>query len=153
MIPSRRHQQGVSLLEALISILIFAVGILAVVALQAASIRTSNDAKFRADASYLANQLVGRMWTDRANLANYAHNANGAFVCDTRVGTTVATPANASLNAWLQTVNATLPGGTNGAQRVVVDAATNLVTVTMCWRTGNDARDTRRFELSTQISG
>jgi type IV pilus assembly protein PilV len=153
MTPSRRHQQGVSLLEALISILIFAVGILAVVALQAASIRTSNDAKFRADASYLANQLVGRMWTDRANLANYAHNANGAFVCDTRVGTTVAAPANASLNAWLLTVNATLPGGSNGAQRVVVDAATNLVTITMCWRAGNDARDTRRFEISTQITG
>jgi|APFre7841882724_1041349.scaffolds.fasta_scaffold02167_4 type IV pilus assembly protein PilV len=153
MIPSRRHQQGVSLLEALISILIFAVGILAVVALQAASIRTSNDAKFRADASYLANQLVGRMWTDRANLANYAHNATGAFVCDTRVGTAVATPANASLNAWLQTVNSTLPGGSNGAQRVVVDATTNLVTITMCWRAGSDARDTRRFDLSTQIAG
>lgn len=149
----RHHQQGVSLLEALISILIFAVGILAIVALQATSIRTGNEAKYRADASYLANQLIGRMWTDRANLAAYAHNAAGAFACDGRVGTSVAAPANASLNTWLQTVSATLPAGTNGAQRVVVNTATNLVTITMCWRAGNDARDTRQFEISTQIAG
>ncbi len=153
MTGTRGNQQGVSLLEALISILIFAIGILAIVALQAASIRTSSDAKYRADASYLANQLVGRMWTDRANLANYAHQANVTTACDGRIGTTVAAPTNASLNNWLQTVSTTLPGATNGAQRVVVNTATNLVTITMCWRAGSDTRETRQFELSTQING
>lgn len=153
MMRSRQSQQGVSLLEALISVLIFSVGILALVALQATSMRAANDAKFRADASYLANQLIGRMWTDRANLANYAHNTAGAFTCDAKVGTTVAAPANASLAAWLATVAATLPGATSGAHRVVVGAGTNLVTITMCWQAGNDPRDVRQFDITTQING
>lgn len=154
MRASRHSQQGISLLESLIAILIFAVGILAVIALQAASMRTTNEAKYRADASYLANQLVGRMWTDRANLAAYAHNAAGPFVCDTRIATAPgAAPANASLAAWLASVNATLPNAHNAAQRVVVNAATNQVTIQMCWRQGSDTRDTRQFDLSTQING
>jgi type IV pilus assembly protein PilV len=146
-----KSQQGVLLLEAMIAVLIFSLGILAIVALQAASIRTQGDAKQRAEASYLANQLIGRMWTDRGNLAGYAHNAAGAFSCDSAVGTS-ATSASASLTTWLQNVSATLPNGTSGAQRIVVGAG-NLVTITMCWRAGNNTRETRRYEIATQIAG
>lgn len=62
----RTVQGGVILLEALIAILIFSMGILAVIGLQAASIKNTNDAKYRAEASYLANQIIGKMWVDTA---------------------------------------------------------------------------------------
>lgn len=67
-------QHGVVLLEALIAILIFSMGILAVVGLQAAMIKNTSDSKFRADASYIAQQRVGQIWVDQApaNLANYS---------------------------------------------------------------------------------
>lgn len=55
-------QHGVMLLEALISILIFSMGILAIVALQANSIKLASDSKYRSDANLLANQLIGEMW-------------------------------------------------------------------------------------------
>ena len=77
----RRQQTGVMLLEALIAILIFSLGILAIIGLQAQSIRNSSEAKYRADASFLANQLIGYMWTDPANFAAYSHMPTGA-VCE-----------------------------------------------------------------------
>jgi type IV pilus assembly protein PilV len=50
------------LLEALIAILIFSLGILSLVALQATSIQLTSDAKYRTDATLLANRLIGQMW-------------------------------------------------------------------------------------------
>ncbi|GAO37779.1 hypothetical protein SCT_3217 [Sulfuricella sp. T08] len=66
-----RNQQGSALLEALIGILIFSMGILAIVGLQAASIKVTADAKDRTDASFFANQIIGQMWVDQGNLTNY----------------------------------------------------------------------------------
>lgn len=71
-VVSGAAQQGVVLLEALIAILIFSMGILAVVGLQAASIKNTTDAKYRADASYVANQVLGGMWVGSGNLGDYA---------------------------------------------------------------------------------
>jgi type IV pilus assembly protein PilV len=65
--------RGSVLLEALVGMLIFSIGILALVAMQAESIRNTSEARYRNDASYLANQIIGRMWADRPNLASYAH--------------------------------------------------------------------------------
>lgn len=68
----RAGQGGVILLEALIAILIFSMGILAVIGLQAAAIKNTNDAKYRAEASYLANQIIGKMWVDTTNWSSYS---------------------------------------------------------------------------------
>jgi type IV pilus assembly protein PilV len=57
-------QRGVVLLEALVSILLFSMGVLALVGLQAAMIKNNSDSKYRAEASYIAQQWIGRMWAD-----------------------------------------------------------------------------------------
>lgn len=59
------------MLEALIALLIFSMGILAVIGLQASAIRNTTEARLRIDASYLADQVIGQMWVDRTNLAGY----------------------------------------------------------------------------------
>lgn len=69
---SKSAQQGVVLLEALIAILIFSLGILALVGLQANMLQNTSSSKFRADASYLAQQKLGMMWADPANAGTYA---------------------------------------------------------------------------------
>lgn len=62
--PALRHQQqGVLLLEALIAILIFSLGILGAVGLQAASIKQATAAEDRALAASLTNDLISRMWS------------------------------------------------------------------------------------------
>lgn len=65
------EQRGMVLLEAMIAIVIFSMGILALVGLQAAMIKNTVDSKFRADASYIAQQRIGAMWADPANAVNY----------------------------------------------------------------------------------
>jgi type IV pilus assembly protein PilV len=57
-------QQGVVLLESLIAILIFSIGILGVVGMQAVMIKNSNDSKYRAIASFVAQQKIGLIWAD-----------------------------------------------------------------------------------------
>ncbi len=69
--PSRVAQQGVVLLESMIAILIFSLGILALVGLQASMVKNTSDAKYRTDAAFIAQQRLGVMWADPDNLANY----------------------------------------------------------------------------------
>lgn len=64
-----RGQQGGFLLEALVGILIFTLGVLGLVALQGRAIAHSGDAQYRGEAAYLANAYVSKMWADsRANI-------------------------------------------------------------------------------------
>lgn len=70
-IPRTRRQGGFALIEALIAILLFSLGVLGLVGLQVSLTRATTTAKFRADAAYLAQDLIGQMWTDSANLASY----------------------------------------------------------------------------------
>ena len=75
----RYRQTGAYLLEALIGILIFALGVLGIVGLQAASLRTSTDNSLRAEAVFAATQLMGQMWADVQGtlVANYSSAAAG----------------------------------------------------------------------------
>lgn len=68
----KKQEQGAVLLEAMIAILLFSMGILALTGLQATMIKSNSDNKYRSDASFLAQQSIGRMWADPGNLANYA---------------------------------------------------------------------------------
>ncbi len=67
----KSKQQGVVLLEALIAVLIFSMGILALVGLQATMLKSTTGSKFRSDASYIAQQRIGRIWADPVNAASY----------------------------------------------------------------------------------
>jgi type IV pilus assembly protein PilV len=60
--PRASAQRGSFLLEALISVLIVAFGVLGLIGLQARAIQNVDDAQYRGEASYLANALIGQMW-------------------------------------------------------------------------------------------
>ena len=63
-----KNQQGSVLIEALISVLIFAMGILALVGLQTAMLKNTSESKYRAEASFIAQQRLGEMWANPDNL-------------------------------------------------------------------------------------
>lgn len=77
----RRAQRGGFLLEALVGILIFTLGVLGLMALQARAIAYTGDAQYRGEAAYLANSYVSKMWADsRANLPlRYASSGQPEF--------------------------------------------------------------------------
>lgn len=106
----RRAQQGVVLLEALVAILIFSIGILAIVGMQAQAVSTVTESRSRSEAAFLANQLLTQIWTDAANAASYAYDGSG-------------TPP-ARLTRWVNEVNARLPNATSRPPIVTVTNAT-----------------------------
>ena len=145
------HQlaQGSALLEALFAILIFSVGVLALVAMQAVSIKNSIDAKYRSDASYLANQIIAQMWVDRVNLDNYAHYTTGALCTFTG-----AASASANVTGWMTQVAGLLPGTAANKTQILVttpDANSKQVQVTLCWQ-GPQEPSAHNFAVTARIN-
>lgn len=122
----RSRQEGVMLLEALVGILIFSLGVMALVAMQSVSISNVSNARYRVEAAFLANEILSQAWVDRgansANLANYAWPGGGTAVQNwaTRVGNLM--PQAATYPPTV--VIAPIAGVANGRQ----------VTVTVRWR-------------------
>jgi type IV pilus assembly protein PilV len=128
------RQAGTSIIESLIAILIFSIGMLALINLQVRSIAHAGDAKYRGDAAFLANQIIGRIWADRANVANYAHNAGltAAQLAAAQYEASSQPPANASYTGWLTNISNTLPRASANMQQILI-GANGLVTVTVRW--------------------
>jgi len=145
-----RAQRGSALLEALFAILIFSIGLLALVALQAVSIKNSIDAKYRSDASYVANQIIAQMWVDRTNLDSYAHYTAGP-VC----GFTGTPSGNASVTGWANQVVGLLPGSASNKTQIQVTTpagtTTRLVKVTVCWQGPQEAA-AHNFAVTARIN-
>lgn len=152
-IPAPRSQQGSVLLEALFAILLFSIGVLALVALQAASIKNSVDAKYRSDASYLANQIVAQMWLDRSNIDRYAHYATGSSCAFTGSASADASPWVTPVTAWVTQVTSLLPGAASNKTQIVVNtvAGTKQVKVTVCWK-GPQEAVTHNFAVTAQVN-
>ena len=143
----RTGQSGVALLEALIAILIFSLGILTIVAIQATSIRLTGDAQLRTRASLLAERLIGQMWVHGGNIAG--------LKTDFQAG-------GSAYNTWLAEVKGNdigLPGvtGTDASSAsnwptVTVDDA-GLVVVTLFWKTPSmsSSDPARQHIVTTQI--
>jgi len=139
----RNAQSGVMLLEALIGILIFSVGILAMVGMQVMGIKLASDSRDRAEASNLASQLVGEMWLNRAALASYQYAGSG-------------TPP-AALTNWVARVDASLPGAAANRPIVTVGASSlgasvgTQTTVTLRWTSPSDTT-VHQFVMTAYIN-
>jgi type IV pilus assembly protein PilV len=130
-----RKQSGVVLLEAMVGLLIFAIGIIGLIRLQTEAIAQVSDAKYRASAALLANEVLGQMWGDRGNLPAYAQLSGGGGTC----AATGAPSTYAPVTAWLSDVTNTLPGASAAMQTIAVTGPANdIVTVTVCWKAARD---------------
>ncbi len=128
-----RRDGGFVLIEAMIAIAIFSFAVIGLIGLQSTSVAAATDAKYRSDASYLASQIIGQIWSDRPNIAAYNHMNSG-----TPCQTSGAATTNPTVLAWLADVSATLPGATSGFQAVSI-GTNNTVTVVVCWKRAQDA--------------
>jgi type IV pilus assembly protein PilV len=127
MTPKPSSQQGVVLLEALIGLLIFSLGVLALVAMQAVSVSNVSNARYRTEAAFLANEIISEMWVDRgvgyANLPTYLVTGGSAS----------GVPAQ----RWVQKVRTQLPGTDAFPPEVAIvtpAAGGRQVTVTLRWK-------------------
>lgn len=130
----RTKAHGFMLIEVMISVLIFSLGVLGLVGLQASMMQAQTTAKDRADASYLINELTGLMWSDVKNLDKYSSgNCANYTPC-----------AN-----WQTKVQQALPGV---AFTQTVDTTTGDVLVTLTW-TPASGGDAHHVTTATTIVG
>jgi type IV pilus assembly protein PilV len=125
----RRRVIGSVMLEALIALGVFTVAILGVMSLQAKMVASTSGAKYRADAAFLATEVVGMMWGDVANLAQYDSAQCSSYP---------------RCNAWQAKVASYLP---KGAATLTVN--NGLVTMTLSWTPPNAA--TSAYTTSTSV--
>jgi type IV pilus assembly protein PilV len=152
IIPQQlKAQRGVMLLEALAAILIFSVGILAVVGLQAASIKQATSAEFRSIAALQANDLISRMWASDHTAATLQAN----YVGPTSAGSGYSSwltavqgsglPGISSASSTLPNVTfTTVAGGTSGS------TSSTLAKITMYWVQPGD-NNTHTYVVTAQI--
>jgi type IV pilus assembly protein PilV len=59
------------MVEVLVSVLLLSVSVLGLVRVLGTSLQDSGDLQYRSEAATLADEMVGRMWVDRASLDSY----------------------------------------------------------------------------------
>lgn len=172
MVKIKTFQTGVFLLEALIAILVFSIGILAMVAMGATAISAQNDAQYRIEAANLASDIIGKIWlnADREELDN-GYGNKLMIVKTTTLATfehqaiTSATDncafsgvasGNAIVTDWAAQIKTrtNLPGFQDGMAQILVDtsaAGNNKVTVTVCWQAPADTRK-RKHVLTSYVN-
>ncbi len=121
-----RTQAGSSLVEGLAALLIFTVGMLGLAGLNTAMMQQSAHAQFRAQASYLAEELLGLATADVVNVQCYQMTAAGPGSCDSAV-------AQTAVADWRTRALAALPGASSSPPTVTY-AGDGALTVTLLWQ-------------------
>lgn len=124
-VPSHARQRGVTLIEVLITLLVLAIGLLGLAALQGFSLQASN-------VSYLRTQATNVVY----EVADFAR-ANRSTITAGQL-TTVGSQLAAQY----------LPEGTAD---VDLDGGTDEITVTVEWLDDRNTGETASFEITTRI--
>jgi type IV pilus assembly protein PilV len=158
-----KKQGGMLLIEVLVAVLLFIVGILGMVKAMGVSQVAQVDAQNRSEAANFASVIVQRMRVAAdntseasyiASLEEFRHLENTVSPCS--FGGTVS--GNAFVTSWVNDVRTGaghLPGATAAMQQVLVDTTAgtgyNKVTVTLCWQGPNDLQP-RRHTYSAYVN-
>jgi type IV pilus assembly protein PilV len=117
---------GSALIESLLAVLVFSVGLLSLLALLTATLKESDNARYRSEASLLATDLVSRMWSGERSLQSLRQRF---------------TPAADEYERWLERVRSTLPGITdnqNLPELLIDDERT--ISLTLRWQIPSDTQ-------------
>lgn len=125
-LPSYVSQHGIALLEVLVAILIFSFGILGVVGLQAAMIKDTTEAKYRAEAASIAQKRLGELWVDQDKLSMYAEentdiSASSGLPNGKRSTIRGGGTCNGDPSCFIVTVTWQVPGATTAHNVTIVD--------------------------------
>lgn len=126
----RNRQGGFSIIEALVSLVLFSFAVIGTAGLQGSLVGFSQNSEYRAEASFYAERLIGLATVDVANAGCYAF-----------ASCTNTSAQNAALD-WRDEILTALPGASELPPEVTYTSATGDFSVTVYWRRPGD--DTTR---------
>lgn len=135
---SRNNAKGSTLLEGLLAVVLFAIGLLAILRLLTVSAINSGNAQFRSEASLLASDLISRMWTGDRSIKGISERFGDTSTDDYK--------------DWLTTVQQRLPGVSSSTNVPNVSIGSDrTVTVTLYWQASGD-KDAHQLTVQTLIT-
>lgn len=142
-----RHQNGFSMLEVLISVLILSVGLLGLGSLQVVGVQNNNSAFQRSQATLLSYEIVEAMRANRWGAINGRYDRE----FEDAVPDPTASMAAMDISLWLDNVTGSLAGG-EGSINVTSEGD---VTVRIRWLDERQSEEVdeqlRSFEYRTEI--
>jgi type IV pilus assembly protein PilV len=137
---SRRVQRGVSLIEVLIAVLIFCIGLIGLAGLLVMATRSNHAAYVRTQVSFLANNMADRMRANPIGLWTNAYDGTASpiaattpMACDTSTSCTPAQIAVRDQQIWSGMLTTLLPGvaGTSIACNTAIAGAVPTAQIPM----------------------
>ena len=141
----RNRQAGVGLIEVMVAVLVLAIGVLGVAALQAITLKNSGSSAARTQAAIQAYAMMDIARAGRDNLGNFNSNtwAEGEADGDGDPGT---------FEGWLDDLKTTVAPDAKGL--VLCNASTMVCTVGVQWgdsRATGGEEDPISFEITSQL--
>ena len=143
-------QQGLTMIEVLVAILIVSIALIGTAALQMNAMKMNESSQFRNQAVFLSSDLIERMEANKTNLQSYFVSATNCPTsppapsdnCNTAVCTSSDLVAY-DLAQWENSVASTLPGC---SWKVFVEGRT--ATITLTWQ---EKRGAQTYDTSGQL--
>lgn len=135
MLMKIRAQSGGVLIEALVAILIFSFGVLALFGIQSRAIKNISQANYRATAVYMAGQIIATAQADINHLNDYQ-------------------TANDKVTAWVDQVKAALPNGdatVTSVQDTAPASNNGTISVNITWQLPEETNG-HQHSVSTYVS-
>ena len=140
-----KNKNGFSLIEVLITMVILAVGLLSIAALQFRGLQYSNDSHMRSNFNIFAYDIMDRMRSNITNVASYTGNYTipttwpSGDTCDESLSPPTA--AN-DLICWHQQLFNHLPPGASANITSSAGAGYTKYTITMTWESRDGTTNT-----------
>lgn len=136
-----QSQQGVTLIEVLVAVIVLSIGLLGLAGLQSVGLTHNQSANFRSTATMMTYSILDSMRANRTEAMNGSYNITlGASIPS---GSSIA---GQDLDNWLSELTLRLPAGTGA-----INVDNNVVTVTIQWDDSRGALAAQQFVLITRL--
>ncbi|EGG98963.1 Type IV fimbrial biogenesis protein PilV [gamma proteobacterium IMCC2047] len=144
---NKKSQQGITLIEVLVALLVLSIGLVGLAALQLNSLRFNHSAFLRTQSTVLAYDIIDSMRVNRDKARDGVYNVStgSCTTCSTNA------LANTDLVRWKASLAASLPAG-DGSVSTLATGATRVVQVTVQWAENRgDISGTQSLTVEAEI--
>ena len=139
MTAAQKSQKGLGMIEVLVAVVILAVGLLGLAAMQVTASKTTTQAAQKTQAILLAEDMIERIRANRSAAGSYdGVSVGSADSCVTDYAPSPSDVATNDISGWSNSVRCLLA---DGSGQVDVDTSASTVSVTLNWEDRKDSGD------------